>query len=235
VLFRRGFDGQSHNTIAGWVLAGGIAALGLSIVSSMIFAERPEQDGLSRSRASKKAAMAAPRWWHRSPPAWPAPTSPRARLRSRSARRATRSPGRRQRHRPESLWHARRADRPGQGRLRLLGRAEGRGRQLGLRQDGRVADQPAQVRPGTKMTFAGLPMRQERAERDRLSQQRRARTCRCRPRRPPPPRLPRAMRPTTRPPPATSRTKRLRPRARPPRIPPPRHRQRRRASRDVPA
>jgi cytochrome c len=34
------------NTIAGWVLAGGIAALGLSIVSGMVFkAERPEKMG----------------------------------------------------------------------------------------------------------------------------------------------------------------------------------------------
>ena len=34
------------NTIAGWVLAGGIAALGLSIVSSMVFhTEKPEKPG----------------------------------------------------------------------------------------------------------------------------------------------------------------------------------------------
>src|SRR5690349_19490996 len=34
------------NTIAGWVLAGGIAALGLSIASSMVFhTEKPEKPG----------------------------------------------------------------------------------------------------------------------------------------------------------------------------------------------
>jgi cytochrome c len=44
------------NTIAGWVLAGGIAALGLSIVTGEYFhAERPEEDGLRRrGRGSRR-------------------------------------------------------------------------------------------------------------------------------------------------------------------------------------
>ncbi len=44
------------NTIAGWVLAGGIAALGLSIASSMIFhAEKPEKPGYAIEGADASA------------------------------------------------------------------------------------------------------------------------------------------------------------------------------------
>ncbi len=49
------------NTIAGWVLAGGIAALGLSIVSGEYFrAERPEKMGYAVEGVEEEAAAGAP-------------------------------------------------------------------------------------------------------------------------------------------------------------------------------
>ena len=54
------------NTIAGWVLAGGIAALGLAIVSGMVFkSERPEKmgypiEGVESAEGGEGAAAAVP-------------------------------------------------------------------------------------------------------------------------------------------------------------------------------
>ena len=114
------------NTIAGWALAGGIAALGLSIVSGMMFhGERPEKMGYPIEGVEEEGAGGA------------AAAVPIATLladrRCGQGRRSVQEvrrlphdqPGRRQRHRPEPVWHVGEADRPGQGRLRLLRRAEG--------------------------------------------------------------------------------------------------------------
>jgi cytochrome c len=73
------------NTIAGWVLAGGIAALGLSIVSGMVFqSERPEKMGFPiegvEAGGGGGAAAVVPIALRSRPP-----TRPRAPMCSRSA------------------------------------------------------------------------------------------------------------------------------------------------------
>ena len=162
------------NTIAGWVLGGGIVLLGASLVHGRVFQGRASRDdGLSdrrrgrgrrrrrrRSRAADRGAACRPPM---RPPARPAfASAPPATPSTRAAPNGTR---------PESLRHDRGAKIAARRRLRLFRCAAQPWRPVDLGDDERSGcKSPRTFAPGTKMTFAGLSNPAGARQSDRLSE-----------------------------------------------------------------